>query len=124
MRRPLKTFVIPAGKAAGSPPEPGPDVELEAASDDGLLAAAHRGDRRARAPGARGVVHADRAHRLHGGRAVTTPDAVHEAEQRLQTILKAVVVGARVQDPASRPAGEDTATTTAATSARSPATPR
>ena len=25
----------------GTPPEPGPDVELEAASEDGLLAAAH-----------------------------------------------------------------------------------
>ncbi|MCL2726684.1 MAG: phage portal protein, partial [Polyangiaceae bacterium] len=38
---------------------------------------------------------------------MTTPAAVHDAEERLQTILKAVVVGARVQDPASRPAGED-----------------
>ena len=33
--------------------------------------------------------------------------AVHRAEERLQTILKAVVVGARAQDPASRPGGED-----------------
>ena len=33
--------------------------------------------------------------------------AVHEAEARLQTILKAVVVGAKTQDPASRPGGED-----------------
>ncbi|MBC7173362.1 MAG: hypothetical protein H5U40_13065 [Polyangiaceae bacterium] len=41
MRRTLKTFVIPAGKPAGAPPEPGPDVELEAASEDGLLAAAY-----------------------------------------------------------------------------------
>lgn len=41
MRRILKTFVIPDGKPAGTPPEPGPDVELEAASDDALLAAAH-----------------------------------------------------------------------------------
>lgn len=41
MRRTLKLFVIPAGKSAGAPPEPGPDVELEAASDDALLAAAH-----------------------------------------------------------------------------------
>ena len=39
---------------------------------------------------------------------MTTPDAIHAADERLQTILKAVVVGARVQDPASRPAGEDT----------------
>ena len=39
---------------------------------------------------------------------MTTPSTVHDAEQRLQTILKAVVVGSRVQDPASRTAGEDT----------------
>lgn len=41
MRRPLKLFVIPSGKPAGSPPEPRPDVEIEAASEDGLLVAAH-----------------------------------------------------------------------------------
>lgn len=41
MRRTLKLFVIPTGKPAGTPPEPGPDVVLEAGSDDGLLAAAH-----------------------------------------------------------------------------------
>lgn len=41
MRRILKTFTISAGKPPGTPPEPGPDVELEAASEDGLLAAAH-----------------------------------------------------------------------------------
>jgi PBSX family phage portal protein len=40
---------------------------------------------------------------------VTTPDAIHAADERLHTILKAHVVGATVQDPASRPAGEDTA---------------
>jgi hypothetical protein len=40
---------------------------------------------------------------------VTTPAAIHAADERLQTILKAHVVGATVQDPASRPAGEDTA---------------
>jgi PBSX family phage portal protein len=40
---------------------------------------------------------------------VTTPDAIHAADERRQTILKAHVVGATVQDPASRPAGEDTA---------------
>ena len=40
---------------------------------------------------------------------MTTPDAIHAADERLQTILKAHVVGATVQDPASRPAGEDTA---------------
>ncbi|MCA9557953.1 MAG: phage portal protein [Myxococcales bacterium] len=33
--------------------------------------------------------------------------AAHEADARLQTILKAVVVGARTEDPASRPGGED-----------------
>ncbi len=41
MRRILKTFVIQAGKPAGTPPEPGPEIELEAHTDDGLLAAAH-----------------------------------------------------------------------------------
>jgi hypothetical protein len=41
MRRTLTTFVIPAGKPAGAPPEPGPQVELEAPTEDGLLAAAH-----------------------------------------------------------------------------------
>ena len=41
MRRTLKIFVIPPGKPAGAPPEPGPDVELEAPSEDALLAAAH-----------------------------------------------------------------------------------
>jgi PBSX family phage portal protein len=40
---------------------------------------------------------------------VTTSDAIHAADERLHTILKAHVVGATVQDPASRPAGEDTA---------------
>ena len=40
---------------------------------------------------------------------MTTPDAIHAADERLQTLLKAHVVGATVQDPASRPAGEDTA---------------
>mgnify|MGYP000732918107 CR=1 FL=1 len=37
---------------------------------------------------------------------MTTPAAIHAADERLQTILKAHVVGATVQDPASRPAGE------------------
>ncbi len=40
MRRTLKIFVIPAGKPAG-PPEPGPEVELDAPTEDALLAAAH-----------------------------------------------------------------------------------
>jgi len=35
--------------------------------------------------------------------------APHEADARVQAILKAVVVGARVQDPASLPGGEDLA---------------
>ena len=39
MRRTLELFVIPTGKPAGAPPEPGPDVELEAPTEDGLLAA-------------------------------------------------------------------------------------
>jgi len=38
---------------------------------------------------------------------VSETAVVHEAEARLQTILKAVVVGAKTQDPASRPGGED-----------------
>jgi hypothetical protein len=45
---------------------------------------------------------------------VTTPEAVHDADRSLQTILKAIVVGARVQDPASRPGGEDVSTAFAA----------
>ena len=38
---------------------------------------------------------------------MTEHAAAREAEQRLQAILKAMVVGARTQDPASRPGGED-----------------
>ena len=34
-------------------------------------------------------------------------DATTAADHRVQTLLKAVVVGARVSDPASRPAGEE-----------------
>ena len=40
MRRTLKLFVIPAGKPPGTPPEPGPELELTATSDDGFLSAA------------------------------------------------------------------------------------
>ncbi len=40
---------------------------------------------------------------------MTTAGAIHQAEERLQTLLKAVVVSARVEDPASRPAGEEVA---------------
>jgi hypothetical protein len=41
MRRTLKLFIIPAGKSPGTPPEPGPELELESTSEDGLLEAAH-----------------------------------------------------------------------------------
>jgi len=40
MRRTLKLFVIPAGKPAGTPPTPGPELELTASTEDGLLSAA------------------------------------------------------------------------------------
>lgn len=40
MRRTLKLFVIPAGKPPGTPPEPGPELELEAGSEDELREAA------------------------------------------------------------------------------------
>lgn len=40
MRRTLKLFVIPAGKPPGAPPEPGAEFEVEAATEDGLRAAA------------------------------------------------------------------------------------
>jgi len=40
MRRTLKLFVIPAGKPPGTPPEPGPELEVEAATEDGLRASA------------------------------------------------------------------------------------
>jgi len=38
---------------------------------------------------------------------VSEAAAAHQADARLQTILKAVVVGARAQDPTSRPGGEE-----------------
>jgi hypothetical protein len=37
---------------------------------------------------------------------MTEATRVRQTEERLQTILKAVVVGARAGDPASRPGGE------------------
>lgn len=40
MRRVLKIFVVPAG-TAGASPTPDDDVELEAATEDALLRAAH-----------------------------------------------------------------------------------
>ena len=51
---------------------------------------------------------------------MTSPDAIHEADRNLQTILKAVVVGARVQDPASRPGGEEVSTAFVAAGALQP----
>ena len=46
--------------------------------------------------------------------------AIRKAEESLQTILKAVVVGARTQDPASRPGGEDLSSAFAASGAIEP----
>lgn len=40
MRRMLKIFVLPTGKAANAPPEPAGEVEIEAETHDALLAAA------------------------------------------------------------------------------------
>ncbi|MCA9633105.1 MAG: phage portal protein [Myxococcales bacterium] len=51
---------------------------------------------------------------------MTEAARVHEAEERLQTILKAVVVGARAGDPASRPGGEDLTEAFAASGALCP----
>lgn len=41
MRRTLKIFVITAGKPPSTPPEPGPEIELEAPNEDALLGVAH-----------------------------------------------------------------------------------
>ncbi len=51
---------------------------------------------------------------------MTEAARVHQAEERLQTILKAVVVGARAGDPASRPGGEDLTEAFAASGALCP----
>ena len=51
---------------------------------------------------------------------MTGPAAIHDAERSLQTILKAVVVGARVQDPASRTGGEEASHAFAAAGALQP----
>jgi len=48
---------------------------------------------------------------------VSHETAAHRADERLQTILKAVVVGAKAQDPASRPGGEDLSSAFAAAGA-------
>ena len=41
MRRTLKVFVLPAGKPPATPPQPGPVLDVEARTEDGLLDAAH-----------------------------------------------------------------------------------
>ena len=51
---------------------------------------------------------------------MTDEAAAHAADARLQTILKAVVVSAKTQDPASRPGGEDLAAAFASTGAIEP----
>ncbi len=51
---------------------------------------------------------------------MTEAARVHQAEERLQTILKAVVVGARAGDPVSRPGGEDLTEAFAASGALCP----
>jgi len=51
---------------------------------------------------------------------VSEAAAAHQAEARLQTILKAVVVSAKTQDPASRPGGEDLAAAFAGAGALEP----
>lgn len=51
---------------------------------------------------------------------MTGAAAIHDAERSLQTILKAVVVGARVQDPASRTGGEEASNAFAAAGALQP----
>ena len=51
---------------------------------------------------------------------MTTPAALHDAERSLQTLLKAIVVGARVQDPASRSGGEEISTAFATAGALQP----
>jgi len=51
---------------------------------------------------------------------VSEAAVAHEVDARLQTILKAVVVGARTQDPASRPGGEELSAAFAATGALEP----
>jgi len=51
---------------------------------------------------------------------MTGAAAVHEAEARLQAILKAVVVGGRTQDPASLPGGEPSSSIFTTTGALEP----
>ncbi len=49
-----------------------------------------------------------------------TPAAIHDAARSLQPLLKAIVVGARVQDPASRSGGEEISTAFATAGALQP----
>ena len=42
MQRTVRVFVIPAGAGPATPPTPGPELVVEAASEDGLREAAHR----------------------------------------------------------------------------------
>ena len=51
---------------------------------------------------------------------MTSAAAIHDADRSLQTILKAVVVGARVQEPASRAGGEEVAAAFASAGALQP----
>lgn len=51
---------------------------------------------------------------------MSAPGAIHEADRGLQAILKAIVVGSRVQDPASRSGGEDSSQMFASTGAVAP----
>ena len=51
---------------------------------------------------------------------MTEAARVHETDARLQTILKAVVVGSRAADPASRPGGEELTSAFAAAGALEP----
>lgn len=40
MRRTMRVFVLPAGATLGSPPTPGPELEVEAPTDDAFYGAA------------------------------------------------------------------------------------
>lgn len=51
---------------------------------------------------------------------MTSPDVIRDADRGLQTLLKAIVVGSRVQDPASRSGGEEAAAAFASAGALQP----
>ncbi|MFH0899999.1 MAG: phage portal protein [Pseudomonadota bacterium] len=57
---------------------------------------------------------------IPSGSSTTDENAIRVADERLQTIIKAIVVGARVQDTASMSAGDDQATAFAAAGALVP----